>query len=133
MPDALTLFTPLPRHCQRICGKEMTVYHFDLYRIKNEEDLYSTGFYDYPTTALYHRMERAFRRLYPEGRVKVKIEFISDTERRITLVSFRNGHDRRNSLCRGSGDEEKVRTYTFFSKKPAHPQRDINADGKAGA
>ena len=27
-------------------GGNVTVYHFDLYRIEDEDDLYSTGFYD---------------------------------------------------------------------------------------
>ena len=29
-------------------GGEIPVYHFDVYRIKDGDDLYSTGFYDYP-------------------------------------------------------------------------------------
>lgn len=29
-------------------GKDITLYHFDMYRIESEEDLESTGFYDYP-------------------------------------------------------------------------------------
>ena len=28
-------------------GKDVQIFHFDLYRIKDEDDLYSTGFYDY--------------------------------------------------------------------------------------
>ena len=28
-------------------GKECSVYHFDMYRIADEDDLYSIGFYDY--------------------------------------------------------------------------------------
>ena len=29
-------------------GDSITLYHFDMYRIESEEDLESTGFYDYP-------------------------------------------------------------------------------------
>ncbi|MCQ2353834.1 MAG: tRNA (adenosine(37)-N6)-threonylcarbamoyltransferase complex ATPase subunit type 1 TsaE [Clostridia bacterium] len=32
----------------RAPAKKMPVFHFDVYRINNEDDLYSTGFYDYP-------------------------------------------------------------------------------------
>lgn len=28
-------------------GERLTLYHFDMYRIEGEDDLYSTGFYDY--------------------------------------------------------------------------------------
>ena len=29
-------------------GDKITLYHFDMYRIESEDDLESTGFYDYP-------------------------------------------------------------------------------------
>lgn len=29
-------------------GKTATLFHFDMYRINDEDDLYSIGFYDYP-------------------------------------------------------------------------------------
>ncbi len=67
-------------------GKALTVYHFDLYRIKNEEDLYSTGFYDYPDDCIIiTEWSELFEGSIPKDAVKVKIEIISDTERRITL------------------------------------------------
>lgn len=33
------------------CGK-FNIYHFDMYRITSEDDLYSTGFYDYLDTGV---------------------------------------------------------------------------------
>ena len=32
----------------RAAEKKLPVFHFDVYRINSEDDLYSTGFYDYP-------------------------------------------------------------------------------------
>lgn len=32
-------------------GKPFSVFHFDMYRITDEDDLYSIGFYDYPQRA----------------------------------------------------------------------------------
>ncbi|MDE5854980.1 MAG: tRNA (adenosine(37)-N6)-threonylcarbamoyltransferase complex ATPase subunit type 1 TsaE, partial [Ruminococcus sp.] len=29
------------------CGKNLNIYHFDMYRIQTESDLESSGFYDY--------------------------------------------------------------------------------------
>jgi len=34
-------------------GGSRPVYHFDVYRIKNGDDLYSTGFYDYPEDGFF--------------------------------------------------------------------------------
>ena len=28
-------------------GEKISIFHFDMYRIKDEDDLFSTGFYDY--------------------------------------------------------------------------------------
>ena len=33
-------------------GGSVPVFHFDVYRINDEDDLYSTGFYDYPDRGL---------------------------------------------------------------------------------
>ena len=40
-----TYLSASPAETARLAGN-VTVYHFDLYRIEDEDDLYSTGFYD---------------------------------------------------------------------------------------
>ncbi len=68
-------------------GEKLTIYHFDLYRISSEDDLYSTGFYDYPADdcLIITEWSELFENAIPEHAVKVKIDIISETERRITL------------------------------------------------
>ncbi len=33
-------------------GGKLPIFHFDMYRIENEDDLYSIGFYDYPSRGI---------------------------------------------------------------------------------
>ena len=61
---------------------KIPVYHFDIYRIKDEDDLYSTGFYDYPENS-YRLVEWAseFPGVNPERYVQVVVEKTGDGER----------------------------------------------------
>lgn len=73
-------------------GEKLSVFHFDMYRITDEEDLYSIGFYDYfdrgglMLTEWSENIEYAL----PESYICVKIEKIKEDDaysdkRRITL------------------------------------------------
>lgn len=87
IPECLDLVhSPTFAIVNEYAGRELTIYHFDLYRIKNEEDLYSTGFYDYPDDCIIvTEWSELFENAIPKNAVRVKIEIINDTERRITL------------------------------------------------
>lgn len=71
-------------------GKE-TVYHFDLYRITDDDDLYSTGFYDITESGniVFCEWCENCPRAVPEGAVTVNIERIcgegNEDKRRITV------------------------------------------------
>ena len=65
----------------------LDVFHFDLYRIKDSDDLYSTGFYDYlerPGVVAAEWCENIQDDL-PADRYEITFERLSDTERRITI------------------------------------------------
>lgn len=69
---------------------EIPVYHFDVYRINGEDDLYSTGFYDYPGRG-FCLVEWCERIPYaiPDGYISVKIEKIPpDMESRHITISL---------------------------------------------
>ena len=68
-------------------GDKMNIFHFDLYRLTDEDDLYSTGFYDYieQDGLTVTEWTELFEDSIPEGAVKLKIEPMADGGRRFTL------------------------------------------------
>lgn len=68
-------------------GNDITVYHYDLYRIQDEDDLYSTGYFDrvggdgIVVTEWSEQIESAI----PADAYHLKLEKCSQTERRFTL------------------------------------------------
>jgi len=88
IPECLPLVhSPTFAIVNEYVGEKLTIYHFDLYRIKSEEDLYSTGFYDYPANdcVIITEWSELFESALPQNAIKVKIKIISESERRITL------------------------------------------------
>ena len=66
---------------------DLNIYHFDMYRITDSDDLYSTGFYEYlerPGIVAAEWCEMIPEDL-PESRYDVTFERISENERRITI------------------------------------------------
>lgn len=68
-------------------GDAVTVYHYDLYRIADEDDLYSTGFYDrlggdgIVVTEWSELIESAI----PSDAIRLRLEKCGETERRFVL------------------------------------------------
>lgn len=88
LPECLSLVhSPTFAIVNEYAGNELTIYHFDLYRIKNEDDLYSTGFYDYPASdcIMITEWSELFEGEIPKNAIKIKIEIISDSERKFTI------------------------------------------------
>lgn len=86
-PECLPLVhSPTFAIVNEYAGSQVTVYHFDLYRITDEDDLYSTGFYDCISgdgiviIEWSERIESAI----PADAIRLKIEKCGDTERRFT-------------------------------------------------
>lgn len=68
-------------------GNNINVFHFDLYRLTDEDDLYSTGFYDYIEQGGLTITEwtELFENAVPENAIKLKIEVLDENKRRFTL------------------------------------------------
>lgn len=66
-------------------GKEYSVYHFDFYRLSDEDDLYSVAFYDYldRNGIIVTEWSELFERLLPPSSKSVHIEKTGEGERRI--------------------------------------------------
>lgn len=63
------------------------LYHFDVYRITDDDALYSTGFYDYPGRGVcVCEWSENIPYAIPENAIKVRIEHIGENERRITVI-----------------------------------------------
>jgi tRNA threonylcarbamoyladenosine biosynthesis protein TsaE len=68
-------------------GENITLYHFDMYRIESEGDLESTGFYDYPFEDNVAAIEWSenIEEFLPENTVYITINSLSDSEREIII------------------------------------------------
>lgn len=68
-------------------GKALTLYHFDMYRIMNEEALETTGFYDYLSDDCVIAVEWSenIADCLPKNIITVTIENIGEDERRIEV------------------------------------------------
>ncbi len=68
-------------------GEKMSIFHFDLYRLTDEDDLYSTGFYDYGEQGalIITEWSELFEDSIPEDAIKLKLESIGENRRRFTL------------------------------------------------
>ena len=68
-------------------GEIISLYHFDLYRLTDEDDLYSTGFYDYIEQGgiVITEWSELFEDSIPKDALKLRIESIDESTRRFTI------------------------------------------------
>ncbi|MBQ4801964.1 tRNA (adenosine(37)-N6)-threonylcarbamoyltransferase complex ATPase subunit type 1 TsaE [Aquimarina sp. MMG015] len=68
-------------------GEENTIYHFDFYRIQEEEEAYDIGFEEYLDTNAWIFIEwpEKISNLLPENSVKIKIKLLDDGKRVLSL------------------------------------------------
>ncbi len=71
-------------------GERLSIYHFDVYRILDDDNLYSTGFYDYfdrPGVIVVEWSENIPFAI-PEKRYDIIFEKISEEQRNITINKY---------------------------------------------
>ncbi|MDH7445735.1 tRNA (adenosine(37)-N6)-threonylcarbamoyltransferase complex ATPase subunit type 1 TsaE [Aquimarina sp. 2201CG14-23] len=68
-------------------GKQETIFHFDFYRIQDEEEAYDIGFEEYLDTNAWIFIEwpEKIANLLPENTVKIKIDLLDDGKRVLLL------------------------------------------------
>lgn len=68
-------------------GENITLYHFDMYRIESEDDLESTGFYDYPfeENAAAIEWSENIAPFLPKDTIYITINRLSELEREIII------------------------------------------------
>jgi len=76
--------------CPEIVGGVKKVYHFDMYRIADEDDLYSIGFYDYlrPDAICIAEWCELIPYALPESYIKVEIEKADLGDKRNIVISL---------------------------------------------
>ena len=81
------VFSPTFALVNEYKGKNISLYHFDMYRISGEDDLESTGFYDYPFEDNIVAVEWSenIADFLPENSFYITIRRIDDTPRDITI------------------------------------------------
>ncbi|RYZ30654.1 MAG: tRNA (adenosine(37)-N6)-threonylcarbamoyltransferase complex ATPase subunit type 1 TsaE [Chitinophagaceae bacterium] len=69
-------------------GQEKTIYHIDLYRLKNEEEIIHAGVEDcvYSGAICMIEWPQKSPQLFDENVVQVFVEPVNETERRIKIV-----------------------------------------------
>ncbi len=67
--------------------EEKMLCHFDMYRIESEEELETTGFYDYPMEECVFAVEWSenITSALPTNTIRITLERVGDEERRITI------------------------------------------------
>ena len=68
-------------------GKKNRLYHFDMYRVDNWDDLYSTGYFDYVDTDAFIAIEwseNIFSAL-PDNAIIIEIEKLSENQREFSI------------------------------------------------
>ena len=75
-------------------GSDCSVYHFDMYRVTDDDALYSVGYYDYLTDNSFiitEWSENITDHLPPE-RIEVRIEYEGADKRKITETMIRDNN-----------------------------------------
>lgn len=72
-------------------GGKFPLYHFDVYRITDDDALYSTGFYDYPGSGVcVCEWSENIPYAIPKGAIRIRLEHLGENERRITVIRDQN-------------------------------------------
>ena len=68
-------------------GRPLSVFHFDMYRIENEDQLYNIGFYDYLDYdgVLAIEWSENIADFFGDNNITVTFEKLDETVRRITI------------------------------------------------
>lgn len=68
-------------------GENITLYHFDMYRINSEEGLESTGFYDYPfeENAAVIEWSENIDEFLPKHTIYITLRRLDETKREIII------------------------------------------------
>ena len=67
-------------------GENLRLSHFDMYRITDEDDLYSIGFFDYTNSIIVTEWSENIEYALPGKRYEVRISKLGENEREIVIT-----------------------------------------------
>ena len=81
-------FSIINQYSYTEAGKEKNIYHIDLYRLKDEEEIIQAGVEDcvYSGSLCMIEWPQKAPQLFDENVVRVQLEPVSETERRIKIT-----------------------------------------------
>ena len=86
---------------------DVTVYHFDAYRIINPEEIYEIGFEDYigeENAAVIVEWADNIIDEMPEHTVYIEISYNDETSRKISMYKLKNGEKEYVDFCNNNND-----------------------------
>lgn len=78
------------------------IYHFDVYRLKTEQDLYNIGYYDYidlPNSLILIEWANNILEYLPENTIYFEIEHLSENSRIVSLYETKEGKKVYVNIC----------------------------------
>lgn len=85
LPDTEFEGSPTYSLVNEYVGEDKKISHFDMYRISDEDDLYSIGFYDYTEGIIITEWSENIPFALPDCRTEVHINKINECEREIEI------------------------------------------------
>lgn len=73
------------------CSNSIKVCHFDMYRINDDDDLISVGFYDYCNAVIVVEWSEKIPHSLPHEYWRVNLEKVNETQRHITIEYINDG------------------------------------------
>ena len=89
--DPAAVSSPTFSIVQSYAGKRVTLHHSDFYRLKGEDELFATGFYDLEGAFLVEWIELV-PSAQPEDALRVELQVIDSQTRRIRAIAFGARH-----------------------------------------
>lgn len=70
-------------------GGRLPIYHYDMYRISNWDELYSSGFFEYIDEGgvIAAEWSENIENALPDNTIFVEFEYLDDTTRKITIYN----------------------------------------------
>lgn len=85
--DAADVSSPTFSIVQSYPGTHTTLHHSDFYRLKDEDELFATGFYDLEGAFLVEWIDRVPAALPKDASLRVDLEVIDANSRRLTATA----------------------------------------------